>query len=341
MKSKLAFLYILSTLLIFLIVVLAIFSVKKVEEVEIEKKEGEEISFESNNRIQLLRSKNSQIEEVDLNYYLLCVVASEIPFKYEYEAIKAQTVVARTYLFNKIINNIEECGDVCDDYRHCQAFNDIEKLEIIWKEKGYSLEEIEEGINKIKKAIVDTENQVITYDGEIIDALFHASSPEKTEDAKAIWSCQDVPYLQSVENVEDETYENRNSKVVVSYATFKNSLIDSGYLEDLNIDEFLNIRVNEYTESGRVKDVKVGSCNIKAESLRTIFNIKSTNFTISVNEENIEFNVLGYGHGVGLSQVGANTYAKAGKTYDEIIHHYYTNVNIVNGYEIQRKRGEV
>lgn len=341
MKSKLVFLYIISAFLVLIIIVLAVLNLNENKKIELEKEEGDEINFESINKIQLLRREKGQIEETDLNYYLLCVVASEIPFKYEYEAIKAQTVVARTYLFNKILNNLEEQGDVCDDYRHCQAFNDITNLENIWKQKGYTEDEIKEGKDKIKKAIIETQDEVITYDGKIIDALFHASSPEKTEDAKAIWSCQDVPYLRAVENTEEESYENRTSKVTISYATFKNTLIDKGYIDDLTINEFLNIYIDEYTESGRVKNIKVGNCSIKAEDLRPIFNIKSTKFNININENNIEFDVLGYGHGVGLSQVGANTYAKAGKTYDEIIHHYYTNVSIVNGYDIQKKRGEV
>lgn len=302
-------------------------SSRKVDE---EKKKEEKINFESGNTISLLRSKTGQIETVDLNYYLLCVVASEMPFKYEYEALKAQVVVARTYLFNKINNNKEEMADVCDDYAHCQAFNDIENLEQVWKEKGFSEKEIIEGENKIKKAIVESEGEVITYNNEIIDALFHASSPEKTEDASAIWSGKDIPYLKSVENVEDNDYERRESTNVVSYATFKNTLIDNGYIDDLSIEDFSKTCISEYTQSGRVKTISVGPYCIKAENLRTLFSLNSTNFTLNVNDEKIEFHVLGYGHGVGLSQVGANTFAKQGKNYKEIIHHYYTNVEIIN-----------
>lgn len=325
MKLRLVFLYVVSAVLLLVIIVLAICDSKKVIE---EEKEEEKIEFESKNTIQLLRSKTGQIETVDLNYYLLCVVASEMPFKYEYEALKAQVVVARTYLFNKMKNNIEEQGDVCDSYAHCQAFTDIDKLEQIWKDKGFTESEIAEGENKIKKAIVESDGEIITYNNEIINALFHASSPKKTEDASAIWSQTDIPYLRAVENVEDEEYERRKSKNNISYATFKNILIDNGYIEDLSIEEFKNIQISEYTQSGRVKNIRVGAYNIKAEDLRTLFGLYSTEFTISINEENIEFSVLGFGHGVGLSQVGANTYAKQGKKYDEIIHHYYTNVEI-------------
>lgn len=338
MKLRLAFLYIISAILFCLIVVLAIGSNNNKEE---KKEEEEKIEFKSGSTIELLRSATGQIESLDLNYYLLCVVASEIPFSYEYEAIKAQVIVARTYLFNKIKNNKEELADVCDSYTHCQAFTDINKLEEIWKNKGFSEKEIKDGEDKIKKAIVETQGKIITYNGEIIDALFHASSPQKTEDASAIWSGVDIPYLKSVENVEDEDYERRTSTNVISYATFKNTLIDNGYIDDLTLDEFKNICISEYTASGRVKSIAVGLYRIKAEDLRSLFGLNSTNFTLNIEDENIEFNVLGFGHGVGLSQVGANTYARAGKSCDEIIHHYYTDVEIKDIDSEQMKRGKI
>lgn len=320
--------YIVSAILLICIVVLAV-SYEK-EEIKEEKIEEEKINFESKSTIQLLRTKTGQIEAIDLNYYLLCVVASEMPFKYEYEALKAQVVVARTYLFNKMRKNAEENADACDNYAHCQAFNDLDTLKEIWRKKGFTDNEILEGENKIKRAIVESSGEVIAYNNELIDAVFHASSPVKTENASAIWSQKDIPYLKSVENVEDETYERRNTINEISYATFKNTLIDKGYIFDLSKEEFMNIKINEYTESGRVKNVSVGSHIIKAEDLRTLFNINSTNFTITNYEDKIEFNVLGFGHGVGLSQVGANEYARQGKDYKDIIHHYYTGVDIVN-----------
>ena len=156
MKKRLAFFYVLAAFLVIVIIVLAI---NKKDEKNQEKVEEEKIQFESGNTIGLYRSQKGQIENVDLNYYLLCVVASEMPFKYEYEALKAQAVVARTYLFNKMKNNHEENGDVCDSFAHCQAFNDIENLEEIWKKKGFTQEEIIEGEEKIKKAIVDGSKQ--------------------------------------------------------------------------------------------------------------------------------------------------------------------------------------
>ena len=164
LKKRLVFFYVIAAFLVIVIIVLAI---NKKDEKNQEKVEEEKIQFESGNTISLYRSQKGQIENVDLNYYLLCVVASEMPFKYEYEALKAQTVVARTYLFNKMKNNHEENGDVCDSFAHCQAFNDIENLEEIWKKKGFTQEEIIEGEEKIKKAIVESDGEIITYNNLI------------------------------------------------------------------------------------------------------------------------------------------------------------------------------
>ncbi len=334
MKSRLYFLYTFAAILICLSIFL-VFTKKneknnsaKEEEIE----QNNKIDFTSKEKITLYDTQKDEIREVNLDYYLFCVTASEIPFKYEIEAIKAQVIVARTYLFNKIISNGEEKADACTDFNHCQAYTELEKLEEVWKGKGFTQEEIKEGENKIKDAIDQTDGKVITYNGQIIDAVFHASSPERTEDARAIWSKKDIPYLQSVENVEDEDYERRETVVNVNYDDFKNTLGKN----DLTKDEFLNISIGEYTDSGRVKNIVVGNCKVSSEDLRKKFGLYSTNFTLSVSEETITFNVLGFGHGVGMSQVGANYYAKDGYTYDQIIHHYYTDVEIVD-----MKRGEL
>lgn len=344
LKSKLVFLYIFSACCLAVIFIILVSSSKEVKADNIEndldntKSDiNNEINFESLDKIQLYRSVNGKIDELNLNYYLLCTVASEMPFKYEYEALKSQAIISRTYLYNKIINNKEENADVCDNFAHCQAFNDLDKLEEIWKNvKGYSDEEIKEGEEKIKRAIVETDGQVISYQSIIIDALFHASSPHGTEDASAIWSHENIPYLKPVESVEDEDYEYINSKVEVDYATLKNTLIDKGYLEDLTIDEFSNIKILDYTKGNRVNKVRIGQNDIKAEDLRILFGLKSTDFKFEIRDGKIVFDVCGFGHGVGLSQVGANSYARRGWSAEEIIKHYYQGVDIVDKSELYK-----
>ncbi len=240
--------------------------------------------------------------------------------------MKSQAVVARTYLFNKILSNGEEDADVCDDYNHCQACIPLEDIKRIRKgEKGFRDEKIKICEEKIKKAIVDTNDLVITYNGQIIDALFHSSSYMKTEDAKAIWSHEDVPYLKSVESFEEE-YETSTSVVTIGKKDLINKLKIKGYVEDV---ENLDIAIYSYTDSGRVEYVKFGNSLIEATTLRSLIGLKSTYFTIEDSGEYVSFNVFGFGHGVGLSQVGADTYAKQGMSFEDIIHHYYTGVDIV------------
>lgn len=327
MKARLAFLLFAICFLLFLIV---ISKSRKDEKVKINEEVHHisDIEFQSKDSITLLRRKTGKIEELNLNYYMLCVVASEMPFKFDFEALKAQAVVARTYLFKKIERGTEEVADVCDDYSHCQAFIDLNDLERIWKEeKKYSDEEIMIGEEKIKKAILDTDGEIITYDGKIINALFHSSSYMKTEDARAIWNHEDVPYLQSVDSVENP-YDNSESECIISFIKLKNTLIDKGYFNELNMEDIQNIKINSYTDSGRVNNIKLAGSLIDATDLRQLFGLKSTCFTISIEGDEIIFHVKGYGHGVGMSQVGADTLAKQGKSYKDIIQHYYTGVDI-------------
>lgn len=340
MKSRLVFLYIFSAICLCVIVIMIITKPKEVKE-EINDinqiTEMTNFDFESLDTIGLYRSKTGEIEEVNINNYLLCTVASEMPFKFEYEALKAQAIISRTYLYNKIINNKESIGDVCDNYAHCQAYTELDELEEYWKnEKGYSEEEIKEGEEKIKRAIVETDGKVIMYQSVIIDALFHASSPNGTEDASAIWLHENVPYLKAVESVEDEDYDYLHTTESISYATFKNTLIDKGYIDDLSIEDFRNISIAEYTKGGRVKNIKCGNSYIEATDLRTMFGIKSTDFTIQAKDDELIFNVSGFGHGIGLSQVGANGYARRGMKAEDIIRHYYTGVEVVDKSELYK-----
>lgn len=338
MKSRLYFLYLLSAVLVVIIIILV--SVEKdKDDFESKKEVVEKVKAEelaSIEKVKLNDVLNNEIRDIDLNYYLYCVTASEIPFKYEIEAIKAQVIVARTYLYNKILTNGEKDADVCTDYRHCQAYLELDQLEEIWKDKGYSDEEIAVGERKIKEAVESTTGIVIMYKGNIIDALFHASSPVCTENAKAIWSNEDVPYLKSVKNVEDEEYENRQSEVVVDYVDFKNALVAKKYVDSVTIEDFRTIHINDYTETGRVKNIAVGNHLVKAEDLRKLFGLNSTLFELEVEDTKIKFKVTGFGHGVGMSQVGANHLAKNGYTYSDILHYYYTDVDIV-----EMKRGDI
>lgn len=302
----------------------------KKEQEYIEKEEKNIIEYKADELIKVKMHETGEIVAMDINDYLRGVLPAEMSPKYNIEALKAQAVVARTYTYKKISTKAEgEDADICDNFAHCQAFYDKDKIYQIWEKKGYSKEEILDFWDKINTAVVETQGEIITYNGELINAYFHASSPLKTEDVSQIWGGESYPYLISVESVENENYENRTSQVDISFEDFASKInSDDSIIGFVNKDNIKEICINEYTITGRVKNIKIDDIIISAEKLRTLIGLKSTNFDICLNNEKVIFNVLGYGHGVGMSQVGADTYANKGMNYESIIKHYYCGVDI-------------
>lgn len=306
-----------------------------IEEV-VANEENEKLNKENNKKqyeynkygtIKLLHSKTNQIEEIQLDEYLYGVVSSEMPANYKAEALKAQAVVARTYTIYQIINNNgkHENAEICDDSNCCQAW--ISKQDRLEK---WEAEEAEENWNKIVDAVDSTKGEIITYNGVPINAFFHANSGGITESSLNIWGEVDYPYLKSVETSGEEGYTQYKSEVILTKEELLNKLKTK--YEDCSID-FSNqdcIQILEYTTSGRVKTIKFGNTEIAGTEARTLLELKSTNFTFKIDGENIIFSVIGYGHGVGMSQTGADALAKEGLKYDEIIKHFYTDVEIID-----------
>ena len=276
--------------------------------------------------IKLLHSETGQVEEVDLDEYLYGVVSSEMPASFEMEALKAQAVVARTYTVYQMTYNSgkHENADICDNYACCQAWISKEDRFAKWNE-----EESESNWNKIVEAVNSTSGKIITYNGEAINAFFHSNSGGVTESSVNIWGGIDYPYLKSVETAGEEGYNQYESQVVLTQQELL-SKIQTKY-EDCTIDFSVPdcISILEYTTSGRVKTIKFGNKEIAGTEARTLLGLKSTNFTFSIDGENITFSVIGYGHGVGMSQTGADALAKAGSNYEAIIKHFYTDVEII------------
>ena len=286
------------------------------------------IEYKADQTIRVRMTKTGEIVAMDINDYLRGVVPSEMPPSYNIEALKAQALVARTYTYMKMMEKGEgDDADICDNFAHCQAFYEKEKLFEIWRNRGFSEALIRQYWEKVNEAVVLTQNQVIMYDGKLIKAFFHASSPYKTENVDQIWSHTSYPYLVSVDNKEKEDYENRTSKVEIDFSEIISKIHDE-INADISVDDCKSICVNEYTTSGRVKNIKLKDFVISAERLRVIFGLKSTDFYIETTENSVIFNVTGYGHGVGMSQVGAETYANEGYNYIDIIKHYYTGVEV-------------
>lgn len=300
---------------------------KEAENKEIIEKnvESEKYNYEIYSNIKLLHKKTGEIEVLPIDEYLYGVVSSEMPASYDIEALKAQAIVARTYTLYQIINSKEkhDGADMCDDYNCCQAWISKEDRINRWNE-----EERSNNWEKIVNSVDTTQGKIITYNKEPIDAFFHSNSGGITETPTNVWGGTDFPYLQSVQTAGEEGYSSYNSEEEFTKDELLNILKQNYKNVEINYAEEDSIRIEEYTKSGRVKTVKFGNIKLAGTEVRKIFGLKSTNFLIRMDSGKIKFIVTGYGHGVGMSQTGADSLAKQGIKCEEIIKHFYTNVEI-------------
>lgn len=288
-----------------------------------EEEKVENYDYKNYGTIKLLHLETNEVEEVPIDTYLVNVVSAEMPADFEIEALKAQSVVARTYTIYKIQNKKHDNADICDDSGCCQAWISKEERLARWDEgvRGSNWQKIEQAVN-------GTKGKIIIYEGKPINAFFHSNSGGKTEVPVNVWGGTGYPYLQVVETSGEDNYTQYNSEVVLS----KEELLEKLKVNysDISIDFNNNddLKILEYTDSGRVKTVKFGNHNLSGTETRSLFGLRSTNFEIIKENDNIKFSVKGYGHGVGMSQTGANTLAKEGKFYEDIIKHFYIGVEI-------------
>ena len=285
--------------------------------------EIQEYSYNKYGTIKLLHSKTGEVEELPLDEYLYGVVSAEMPATFEKEALKAQAIVARTYTIYKIQNKKHENADICDDSSCCQAWISKEDRLAKWEEESR-----ESNWTKIQECVNKTKGKIITYENAPINAFFHSNSGGTTEIPVNVWGGTGYPYLQVVETSGEEGYTQYSSEVNLSNEELLNKLKEKYQDISINFSNNDDIKILEHTESGRVKTVKFGNHNLSGVEVRTIFNLKSTNFEILKENEKIKFSVKGYGHGVGMSQTGADTMAKQGSSAEDIITHFYTGVEI-------------
>lgn len=293
-----------------------------------EGKSNEETSlydYKQYSKVKVLHTKTNVVEEINLDEYLYGVVSAEMPASFEKEALKAQSVVARTYTIYKIIHNKgkHNGADICDDSTCCQAWISKEDRLNKWDEK-----ERENYWNKIVNAVDKTKGKIITYNGEPINAFFHSNSGGNTEAPVNVWGGTGYPYLQSVATSGEDSYTQYKSEVNLSKEELVNKMREKYKDFSINFEEADAIQIIEYTEGGRVKTLKIGNKNLSGVEIRSIFTLKSANFEVKIEKDTISFLVIGYGHGVGMSQTGADSLAKQGKNFEEIINHFYTGVII-------------
>ena len=278
----------------------------KVNEKENDKTEEKQVKETIENAITLYRS-NGEILNLTINEYLIGAVAGEMPASFNIEALKAQAVVSRTYLLKRIKNN-----NIIIDSTMQQVYKDNNELKNMWKndfDKYYS---------KIKKAVLDTDKIAIYYNGDYIDALYHSTSNGYTLNSENVWS-NAIPYLKGVESKWD----------LNASSYLKNTNKDIAYVLSLfGIDDINKIQIVSRDDTNHVKEIKVGDKIYKGTTFRSLLKLRSTDFDIMVNDNSVVFITRGFGHGVGMSQYGANGMANEGYNYIDILNHYYTNVSI-------------
>ena len=284
-----------------------------------------DIYINGDEKIKVYRTLQDKIEEVDLEEYICGVVANEMQVSFEDEALKAQAIASRTYLVSKKINScpIANGSDICDS-AHCQVYSSKDELISKWGEENG-----EKYWNKIKSAVDDTKGMILTYKGELVlYPLFFSTSSGETESAIDA-SLGDIPYLVSVESKGEEVSPKYTSKKEMALSDLVSAINSKYPTSGVNTSNLSSkLQVMERSEAGGVITLAVGNDEIKGSDFRVKAGLNSTNFTYSINENTIVFECKGYGHGVGMSQWGANVMAKEGKSYDEILKHYYTGINI-------------
>ncbi len=264
--------------------------------------------------VSVLHADTGEIKEEELETYLFGVVAAEMPASFHDEALRAQAVAARTYIYYKMkdmkADDTHPDVHVCTNSSHCKAWKSDESLKnemgVDWFSDYYP---------KIQSAVKTTSGEIMTYDEEPILAVFHSTGSGRTENAEDVWGGF-VPYLKSVESPGDLLSPKFTSNVTVP---------KSEVCEKLQITTPVVGAISR-SLGGAVLSVNIGEKLLKGTEIRSVFSLNSSNFEIEITENDFIFHVKGNGHGVGMSQYGANAMAESGKTYHEILSTYYTGI---------------
>jgi stage II sporulation protein D len=283
-----------------------------------------ELNLEPNDpQVTVYLAEEKRTVTMPLEMYVRGVVAAEMPVHFEKEALKAQAVAARTYIARRLVSGKknEQGADVSDDHNEGQAYSSEEKLKKRWGEADF-----EKNLSKINAAVNETKGQIALYEGKPIEALFFSTSSGKTENSEDYWN-NSVPYLRSVDSPWDEKSDKFTASQDIPIAKFLQHL-GLKAIPAASIDSA--IQVIEKTATGHIKTIKVGDKTFTGPDFRQRLGLRSTWFTwkLDPDKDMITFFTKGFGHGVGLSQYGANGMAQEGRTYDEIIRHYYQGVTL-------------
>lgn len=279
--------------------------------------------------IKVFLSNNGNVVEMDIEQYVKGVVSSEMPALFEMEALKAQAIAARTFAIGRMesnggvpCSNGKKYGaDICDT-THCQVYRNKEDTVVNWEK-----ENADEYWKRINEAVESTKGQVIEYKGKVIDMpLYFAVSSGNTENIKDVFNVE-RPYLVSVESFGDNLAPKYTEIVKISKDKFIGILKENNIA--INKNEInSSIEIVEKNSSGSISKMRLGDKIVDSVDFRRMFSLNSTNIKIKITENHIEITCAGYGHGVGMSQWGANAMARNNKSSIEIIEHYYTGTKV-------------
>lgn len=260
--------------------------------------------------------KDDSVTEMKMDEYIICVVLREMPAEFETEALKAQAVVARTYTMRRYeAQSKHDNAAVCTDPSCCQGFCSQEEF---LNDGGD-----QELLDKVVQAVLATSDQVLFYNGELIDATYFSCSGGITEDAKAVWGAE-IPYLKSVESPGEEGATHYVDTVSISASEFERLLgtdlsgAPAGWVERIT-----------YTDGGGVDTMRLCGVDFKGTQLRQLLGLRSTAFMLTVVGDTVTITTKGFGHRVGMSQYGADAMAVLGSSYEEILAHYYQDVELL------------
>ena len=264
-------------------------------------------------QITVLR-EDGTLEEMELQTYLVGVVLAEMPVSFPEEALKAQAVVARTYASRRQASGKHTPGAVCLQASCCQGYREEEAF----LSAGGRTEDLE----KVRRAVEQTDGEVLTYEGELIDATYFSCSGGHTEAAVAVWGT-DVPYLQAVESPGEEAAASYTQEVAFSAADFAACV---GFENEGDPERWFS--GVEYTQGGGVDTLTIQGQTYRGTRLRQLLGLRSTVFEIRVDGDWIYITTYGYGHRVGMSQYGAKAMADGGDSYETILAHYYVGTTL-------------
>lgn len=273
-----------------------------------------------NHRVRVYLTDRKKVESVPLETYVMGVLAAEMPIDFELEAMKAQAIAARTYIVRRLSSGaaVNERADVLDTVQH-QVYLSKDELGKRWKGQ----EKIDH-LAKLKHAVDETRGFILTYEGEPIEAAFFSTSNGYTENSEEYWA-QSLPYLRSVASPWDEAISPRYE----AEASFsKKELYRALGLKGKAAGSKLSISVVQRTEGNRIKEVKINGKSFSGREVRERLGLASSHFSWKIKNSEVVFLTYGLGHGVGMSQWGANGMAQEGKTAKDILLHYYTGTKV-------------